>query len=82
MGHSILTERLTSNAEHLMGQYPTANALLQVAIKEAVPWAMPLVTRGAVPDLPSIERLATQLLAILMASEPEVERPVKGFKGG
>lgn len=81
MGHSILMDRLTRSAEYLVEHCPSSNVLLQAAVKEAVPWAMPLVTRGAIPDLPRIERLATQLLAILMASEPESNRPIKGFKG-
>lgn len=71
MSTNQVMERIESNAKALMGQYPSANQLLQEAIKEAVPWAMPLATQGRVPGLDRIERLATQLVAIILASSPE-----------
>lgn len=71
---SALMERLTRNAEHLMSQYPRADLLLKASMQEAVPWAMPLYMQGRVPALANVERLATQLLAILMASEPDNAR--------
>ena len=64
-------ERIEKNAEALQKQYKSANALLKDAVSEAIPWASALGMRGVVPDVPKLERLATQLLAIIMASEPE-----------
>lgn len=66
-----LFQRIEKNAQYLIDNYPKSEALLKDAMKDAMPWAMALYTRGAVPAVPQIERLATQLMAILMASEPE-----------
>lgn len=74
-----LMHRIQVNAEHLIQTYPTANALLKSAVQGAMPWAGALVTKGAVPPLDRLETLATQLLAILMASQPDTIKPVKGF---
>lgn len=82
---SPLISRMQRNAQYLIDNYPSANTLLQAAVKEAVPWAMPLATQGRVPPLPNIERLATQLLAILMASEPKeptIAESIHGLKWG
>lgn len=68
-------DRITKNAKYLIDHHRSARDLLHVAMKEAVPWAMPLVTQGAIPQLPAIERLATQLVAIIIASEPEASTP-------
>lgn len=54
-----------------MEQYSSANMLLSDAMKEAMPWAMSLVTSKKTPTLPQLERLATQIVAILMASQKE-----------
>lgn len=70
MSTNPVMERIESNAQALIGQYPSANRLLQDAINEAVPWAMPLATQGRIPSLDRIERLATQLIAIVIASSP------------
>ena len=69
---------MQKNAQYLIEHYSNARQLLNHAIKDAMPWAMPLAMNGTVPPLPNIERLATQLLAILIASEPE-EKPVAGY---
>lgn len=64
-------ERIEKNAQALMGQYKTSAQLLNVAVKGATPWATPLAMNGTVPHLSQIEQLATQLVAIIMASEPQ-----------
>lgn len=69
-----LFQRLRSNAEQMERQYQTANQILNDAVKEAMPWAAGLAMQGTVPSLDRIERLATQLLAILMASQPKEEK--------
>lgn len=66
-----LFERLRSNAAQLDRQYKSANQILNAAVKEAMPWAAALAMQGTVPSLDRIERLATQLVAILVASEPK-----------
>lgn len=66
-----LFQRMEKNARYLINNYPKSEALLKDAMKDAMPWATALYTRGAVPALPQLERLATQLMAILIASEPE-----------
>lgn len=65
-----LFQRIQKNAQYLIDNYPKSEALLRTAMQEAMPWAMSLYTRGAIPALPQLERLATQLVAILMASQP------------
>lgn len=75
-------ERVIENARRLNQDYDHANQILQTAVKEAMPWAGPLVMRGAIPTIDKIERLCTQCLAILMATYPEdFEKPIKGFGG-
>lgn len=71
-------QRIQKNAEHLMTQYGTARQLLNEAVKGALPWAGPLAMNGAVPSLAQVERLATQLVAIVMASEPAEEVTTAG----
>ena len=68
---SALIDRIVMNAEATMEQYSSANMLLSDAMKEAMPWAMSLVTSKKTPTLPQLERLATQIVAILMASQKE-----------
>ena len=68
---SALIDRISMNAEAIMDQYSSANMLLADAMKEAMPWAMSLVTSKKTPTLPQLERLATQIVAILMASQKE-----------
>lgn len=77
-----LLERMRANAEHLSYSYPTANHLLNAAVGEAFPWVLglpvvqnkiPPMFRNALPQgapvtLDRVERLATQLVAILAAS--------------
>lgn len=63
-------ERIEANAKQLISQYDTSERLLSDAIKESMGWAMPLVMRKSMPNVPQLERLATQLIAIIMVSEP------------
>lgn len=72
---ATLMERLETNARQLESQYARANDILNDAVKEAMPWAGQLAMQGRVPQIDRIERLATQLIAILIASEPK-EKPV------
>lgn len=62
-------ERIEANARQLMRQYATSEQLLADSMKEATSWVMPLVMRKSTPSLPQLERLATQMLAIILASE-------------
>lgn len=66
-----LMERLETNARQIEKQYARANDILNDAVKEAMPWAGQLAMQGRVPPVDRIERLATQLIAILIASEPK-----------
>lgn len=77
-----LPDRLVANAEGLARDYARANDILQSAVKDALPWAVPLAARGVVPTADKIERLCVQCLAILMATYPdEFKKPVRGFGG-
>lgn len=64
-------ERIEANAQQLIRQYDTSERLLSDAMKESMGWAMSLATRKSVPSISQLERLATQLVAIIMASEPQ-----------
>lgn len=73
-------ERIIENAKQMNRDYERANQILNDAVKEAMPWAMPLAMNGTVPSISKIERLATQLMAILVATYPEdFTTVVKGF---
>lgn len=73
-------ERIVENAKRVNNDYAYANQILNTAIKDAMPWAVALATRGVVPSVDKIERLCIQCLAILMATYPEdFEKPIKGF---
>lgn len=61
-------ERIEKNARQLMDTYPTSAALMQTAISEAMGWAVPLKMKGKIPGVDKLERLATQLVAILAAT--------------
>lgn len=75
-----LPERMFENAKQLTTTYSHANQILHSAMRDAMPWAMPLATQGVVPSIDKIERLATQLVAILMATYPDdFQKPIKGF---
>lgn len=77
-----LLDRLDRNARQFQMSYASANQLLDAAVAEAFPWVLALpVVRGKVPPmfrnalpkgapvtLDKLERLATQLVAILAAS--------------
>lgn len=74
-------DRIVANAKQLNRDYARANQILEEAVREAMPWAAPLAMRGVVPTIDKIERLATQCVAILMATDPEgFEKPVRGYK--
>lgn len=74
-GREKLLKRMEANAEQYCEAYPTASALLGTAVAEAVPWVMQMQTARRMPDKLQLERLATQILAILMASLPPEEPP-------
>lgn len=79
-----LLDRMQANADSFRQSYASANDLLNVAVGEALPWVIglpvikskiPPFAQGALPQgapvtLDKVERLATQLLAILQASYP------------
>lgn len=79
---SALLERLQRNAVPFQQSYANANQLLESAVGEAFPWVLglpgvrgkvPAMFRNALPKgstvtLEKLERLATQLVAILAAS--------------
>lgn len=58
---SKVYERIRLNADQLMETYPTAARLLEDAMKEAM--------QKRLPSLTQLERLATQLIAIVAASQ-------------
>lgn len=62
-------ERIRLNADQFMETYPTAARLLEDAMQEAMPWAMALAMQKRLPSLAQLERLATQLTAIVAASQ-------------
>lgn len=75
-----LLERMLANAQQLTQSYGHANQILNTAVNDAMTWGMPLVMQGVVPPVDRIERLTTQLLAILMATYPdEFVKPIRGY---
>jgi len=87
-----LLERMQSNAEALRQSYASSNDLLNTAVGEALGWVIGLpVIKTRIPpfahnmlpagvpvSIDKVERLATQLLAILLASyPPKPESPVE-----
>ena len=68
--HKVL-ERIEANAQQLIDTYPSANMLLSDAMKESMVWVVPLVSSKKVPSLAQLEKLATQITAILIASMPD-----------
>lgn len=65
-----VVERLSMQAKRYDRQYKTAPELLQLSVRNAMPWAMQLV-RGQMPPLDALETLGAQLFAILVASEED-----------
>lgn len=79
---TALMQRMQQNAAPLQQSYNSANQLLEAAVAEAFPWVLsipgvrgkvPAMFRNALPkgspvSLEKLERLATQLVAILAAS--------------
>lgn len=76
-----LMKRLEANAVQIESGYARANDILSDAVKEAMPWAGQLAMQGRVPTLDRIERLATQLIAILIASEPKQATTLEAVHG-
>lgn len=74
-GREKLLKRMEANAEQYMEAFPTASALLQQAMMEAMPWVISLKTQGKTPNALQLERLATQIMAILIASLPPEPEP-------
>lgn len=74
-GREKLLQRMEANAESFCEAYPTSAALLQTAMMEAMPWVLAMKTQGQAPNKLQLERLATQILAILMASLPPDPEP-------
>lgn len=74
-GREKLMKRMEANAEQFCDAYTTAAALLQTAMMEAMPWVVAMKTQGMMPNRLQLERLGTQVLAILMASLPPDEPP-------
>lgn len=66
-----MMNRIVENARHLQGQYDKSDVLLRNAMKDAMPWAIQLATRGVIPSIDKLELLATQLIAILDASQKD-----------
>ena len=91
-----LMERIRRNAAHISTSYQSANALLDTAIMEAFPWVLGLpVVRGKIPPmfraalpqgsqvtLDKLERLITQLYAILAASYTPTGGQLSGMEQG
>lgn len=76
-------ERIIENAKRLNQDYASANQILHMSMNDAMAWAVPLATRGIIPPVDRIERLATQCMAILMATYPDdFASPIKGFTNG
>ncbi len=74
-GREKLLKRMEANAESLCEAYPTSGALLQTAVSEAMTWAPALISGGRMPHKMQLERLATQIMAILIASLPPEPEP-------
>lgn len=68
---SKVLERVERNVQQYLDTYPTAETLLYEAMQDASVWVVPLVTTKKAPSLMQMEKLATQLLAIVAASSPE-----------
>jgi len=82
-----LLDRLQMNSQQFSKSYVSANDLLSAAVAEAFPWVLglpvvrariPQAMRGFIPKgVPvtpdKLERLATQLVAILAATYSEAE---------
>lgn len=69
MSREQVLQRVETNLDHMVEAYPTAEKLLHDSMQEASVWVVPLVTTGKLPAVPQLERLATQLLAIVVASD-------------
>lgn len=74
-GREKLLARMEANAESFCEAYPTSAALLQTAMMEALPWVIQLKSQGKAPNKLQLERLGTQILAILLASLPPEDAP-------
>lgn len=63
-------ERLVSNADQIIERYARSDVLLRDAVQEAAAWVPGLVSGMSFPKPHQLERLCTQLLAIVIVSEP------------
>lgn len=89
-----LLARIEGNAVQYQRSYATAEQLLAAAVGEAFPWVLglpvvrakiPAAMRGFIPGgspvtLDKLERLATQLVAILAASYGQQDRRGETFE--
>lgn len=69
MSKEQVLERVSPKLDHLQRIYPNSEKLLRDSMQEASTWVIPLITSGKIPTPEQLERLATQLLAIVVASE-------------
>lgn len=69
MSRDKVLERVGAKADQLRQSYPNAETLLRESMQEASVWVMPYVMQGKTPTPWQLEKLATQLLAIVVASE-------------
>lgn len=81
-----LLRRIQLNAEQIASQYRYTGDLLNASVMEAFPWVINLpavrnripkmlpVPRGLPPSVDKIERLVTQLYAVLAASYRHQEK--------
>lgn len=68
MSHPAI-ERIERKALQYVDEVPTADAMLRTAVMETMQWAPALAASGRLPSLKQLEKLASQLAAILIASE-------------
>ena len=68
-------ERITDNANRLMDSYARSDMLLKDAVKDAMAWVPGLISGSSFPRPQQLEHLCTQLLAIVIVSEPEPRAP-------
>lgn len=67
---SKVIERINDNASRLIDSYARSDALLRDAISDAMSWVPGLLSGVSFPRPQHLEHLCTQLLAIVIVSEP------------
>lgn len=65
-----------------MQTYETSQHLIHDAVQEAMPWAVQLYVNNTIPRPAQLETLCSQLLAVLVASEPKTIETVDGEQQG